>query len=212
MSKQLRRDIELYIAPHIWGVLKENDEPYLYDELKKRELDPTVIEDKITIYEREVNGWFLEHAKRLKHVENTGFVMLMIAISYIEGVQQYIEGKSSNNESWPRNKKGSKKCFNRGVRRIFALDNVEENMLNNFYDQVRCGLFHTGMTKSKVIIKGSTVKIIDFSKEDRIVINQRKFLNSILKDFQQYIKKLRDIGERQLRENFDKMFNVLEEV
>ncbi len=44
------------------------------------QLHPEVtIEHKIMIFERQVNGWFLERASAILGEENNGFVILMIA-------------------------------------------------------------------------------------------------------------------------------------
>ena len=178
----------LYVAPHIRGKLEDNGTPLVVDELKNKNLDANNIDDKITIYERQVKGWFLNHATLLKNEEFTGFIILMLGISYIEGVEQYREGQSSHN--------GSRRFFKNGIKRIFNLNNVPEYKLNSFYDHARCGLFHTGMTGDKVIINSTFKEIIDFSNDDMIKINQKKFTNKIIKDFNDYIKDLKNPEKR----------------
>lgn len=82
------------------------------------------LDTKILVYEDMVKTWFLEVGKYLSlknkvklngeefSTNEAGFVILQIAISYIEGNQQYREGKSS----FPRD---SENFFITGFRRIF---------------------------------------------------------------------------------------------
>ncbi|MFH1338921.1 MAG: hypothetical protein ABIH40_03675 [Candidatus Omnitrophota bacterium] len=201
MTKRLRQNMWLYIAPHIKGTLKDNGTPIVYDEREKKNLDPNNIDDKITIYERQVKEWFLNHALTLGKQDSTGFIILMIGISYIEGVEQYREGQIVSGNS--------RRLFKKGIIRIFGLNNVLEYKLDSFYEQVRCGLFHTGMTDDKVIINSSWQETIDLSNDDSIKINQIQFINTIIADFEAYITNLRNPTELTLRANFNQIFTVL---
>ncbi len=170
-------------------------ENYL-DELpqEQRGLDPNNIDNQIKFYEDRVNGWFLEIAKKLSEEDNdAGFVILSLAIAYIEGNQQYREGKLSH--------KNSKKFFIKGMRRIFDKENVAQNILEDFYDQVRCGLFHDAITKKNVSISGmyqNPVRNIN----GKIMINPHRFLDKIIEDFKNYIYLLST--DNVLKENFKK--------
>jgi hypothetical protein len=204
MPKQLR-DYPIYIAPQIRGYRDKNTRrPMVYDERTKTNLDPTIIEDKIIIYERQVKDWFLNIAKELVNDENGGFVSLMISIAYIEGVEQYMEGRTSINRE-------SKQFFIKGIRRIFEIDllNITDDKLEDFYEQVRCGLFHNGMTMNKVIINNTYKLAIDFSEFDTIKINPKKFLKKVIEDFETYLEILRDANETLKRNNFYNMFSNL---
>mgnify|MGYP000326075518 CR=1 FL=1 len=55
MPKRLR-SFPLYIAPEIKGRIGDNGEPKVLDEKTGQELDPTNIDHKIIIYERQVKG------------------------------------------------------------------------------------------------------------------------------------------------------------
>lgn len=196
MTKQLREGMWLYIAPKIKGTII-NGLPRVYDERNKKNLNPQNIDDKIEIFERQVNGWFLGVASSLKIWGNAGFVILNIGVSYIEGIQQNIEGKISRN--------GSKSCFIRGLKRIFNLQEPD-TLLKAFYEQVRCGIFHDGMTRGKVIISSKFSMVIDFSDQDIIKINHIKFIDIIRNDFSNYISKLRNLNDTDSRKKFDNTF------
>lgn len=200
MSKQLRNH-SIYIAPQIVGYIDETGQPIVFDEKTNQHLDPNNIDDKITIYERQVKEWFLNRASRFLNRDKNGFIVLMISVSYIEGVQQYINGRTSQGGD-------SNNFFQQGLRRIFNL-NESNPVLSDFYKQVRCGLFHSGMTQNKVIISKTYSIAIDFSETDTIKINPILFLRAIRDDFNQFIAKLRNPINNIERNKFDNMFSNL---
>lgn len=200
MTKRLR-DETIYLAPQILGSRDLNGNPVIYDEKTNENLEPNNIDDKIKIYKRQVMEWFLNRASRLLKGKNNGFIILMIATSYIEGVQQYMNGNTSNNHS--------KTTFRQGLRRIFALDNVSDSLLNDFYQHVRCGLFHNGMSGDKVVISNDFLEPIAFPQNQTIDINPRMFLTKIREDFSKYISILKDTSNTNERRHFDNMFSVI---
>lgn len=183
-QKRVMVALEKGVPPHISG------------------LDPNNINTKIEVYEDRVKEWFLDIGKRLKQNNEAGFVILQIALSYIEGNQQYREGESSEGKS--------KKFFKEGLKRIFLHIQQAQNIeviLDDFYKQVRCGLFHTGITGQNVTISGNfpnDLEIIDHE----IKINSHKFLDAIINDFERYINQLKDSNNISLRKNFEKFYNI----
>lgn len=164
----------------------------------KSALDVNNVDTKILIYEDRVKEWFLKIGKKLKRDNEAGFAILQIAVAYIEGNQQYREGKSSKD-------KKSGIFFKRAMKRLFPeiskIDNLNK-YLDNFYDQVRCGLFHDGMTKSTVTISkeyGEALEIAD----SNIKINPHKFLDKVNNDFTNYIIQLKNKENRKLRIDFE---------
>ncbi len=114
------------------------DTPAVTDERNAKKLDPRELQDKICIYERQVREWFLYPAEMLFKMmgEQASFEVLAICLPYIEGVQQYREGKSSNQKS--------KAFFKKSFQRIFASCDLSETFVDVLYEQARCGLFHDG--------------------------------------------------------------------
>lgn len=200
MPKKLR-DEAIYLAPEILACRDEEHNPIIFDERNNIELDPNNIDDKILIYRRQVEDWFLNCAHNLCRKENNNFLVVMIAISYIEGVEQYRNGQESRGNS--------KKVFSEGMKRIFGLSNITEHQLSSLYKHLRCGLFHNGMSGDAVILNRTIKDAITFSDRGTIDINPRKFLNVVLKDFNQYISDLKNKANLELRENFDRMFLVV---
>lgn len=188
----------LNIAKDIVGYENETGK-FAYDYRSSMDLDPNNLQDKIEIYERQVKDWFLIYGQNLSSNIDSGFVALMIAISYIEGVEQYRNGESSHRKS--------KKYFVEGFKRIFELSDNHSVSIDRIYSEVRNGLFHNGMSGGDLIINLDFVMAVEFTVS-RININPTLFMNKIVDDFEKYILALRDTGNSSLRSNFDRMFTV----
>lgn len=147
--------------------------------------DPQVA---VTIYEDRVRGWFLRYGQLLQDHHDAGFVVLMVATSYLEGNQQYREGKSSKDES--------KASFRRAIRRVFA--QLDETQAGVFYTAVRCGLFHDGMTKQGVCIENRLPNAVAVDASGNIIVSPNRFLDAIIADFDGYVASLRRPGIREL--------------
>lgn len=157
------------------------------------------IETKILVYEDRVRGWFLDFARKLTKETNSEFVVLMICVDYLEGNQQFREGRGSE-------KGESTKMLKRALKRIFA--EVEEDVLDLFIDRVRHGLFHDAMTRKNAMLQygldasfflGTTPK-----GEKWIKLDPALFLINIAIDFELYLNILRDKNNKRERENFEK--------
>lgn len=191
---------------------KHRNDNYIYDHRNKNiKLNLRLLDTRILVYEDMVKTWFLQVAKYLSlknkvkinkneefDTNEAGFVILQIATSYIEGNQQYREGKSGN--------RGSMDTFRRGIKRIFNLKH-KNSLIDKFYEQVRCGLFHDGMTRKLVTIDGNYKKSITLSDKS-IKINPYKFLSKIEEDFDNYISDLKDTKNAKLRQNFENFLKV----
>lgn len=200
MPKKIRRDFPIYIAPNIVGFY-EGDNPIAIDQKPLKKLNPYDINDKIHIYERQVSEWFLNIANQLSKGDHNGFIVLMICLSYFEGVQQYIDGQSSEGRS-------SKQFFKLSIHRVYPhrFSNVD---LDELYKEARCGLFHNGMVSGKIIINNSFEHAIDFPDNDTIRISPKKLLDDVKKDFGKYISELRNEHKQNIRNSFDTMFSVV---
>lgn len=176
--------------------LEEKKEP------KESAFDPNNIDTKILVYEDRVKGWFLEIAGKLKTDNEAGFVILQIALSYLEGNQQYRKGENSRNNS--------EVFFKESLKRIFPELCIRQNidrLLHNFYVGVRCGLFHDGMTRRFVTISGEFSDALSIHANE-IKINPHKFLDKITEDFDEYITELKDTSNTVLRRNFENIWSV----
>ncbi|MCK5040569.1 MAG: hypothetical protein KAR87_06390 [Candidatus Aenigmarchaeota archaeon] len=166
-------------------------------------LDYNNIETKILIYEDRVKEWFLKIGVKLKQDNEAGFVILQIATSYIEGNQQYIEGQTSNQKSKAFFKKAMKRIF----PEIIKIVNIDI-FLGTFYEQVRCGLFHDGMTKKSVTISGEYPEALCFL-DSNILINPHKFLDVIYENFENYISELKNKNNKDVRIKFERRWDIV---
>ncbi|GBE20092.1 MAG TPA: hypothetical protein ENG87_04575 [Candidatus Pacearchaeota archaeon] len=163
---------------------------------------PSNINTKILVYEDRVKEWFLEVGRKLKQDNEAGFIILQVALSYIEGNQQYRKGKSSDRKS--------KEFFKEGMKQIFPEIIKTENadtLLNMFYKQVRCGLFHDGITGRFVTISGEFLNALEIS-DIEMKINPHRLLDGIIEDFDNYIILLKDEKNLVLRRNFEVRFET----
>lgn len=199
MPKKIR-ETPLYIAYNILAV-KNSDGTYsVKDESNNESLNPNDCNDKIKIYERQVSGWFLDPAEILVKDEINGFLVLMICLSYLEGVEEYRTGISSYNKS--------KVYFRNAFQRIY--NNIfDDKDLDSLYTEARCGLFHNGMIKGKTIVSYDYADSLNFVDENTIKINPKMLLDDIKRDFANFIELLKT---NQLAcENFNKRYtNIID--
>lgn len=210
MSKLIQRNEEIYVAPQMLGKY-EGEIPVVIDERNSNgRLDPANIEHKIKIYEREVKEWFLKPARDLLNQNsfNNSFLVLMVCMSYVEGVEQYKTGIDSSRRS--------KDCFIDSIKRFYP-DKYLDGDIGKLYSKSRCGLFHNGMVKGGVIFNNTFEDVIKFGNNGEVIkINPQKLLQDVENDFNRYINELKNVdnvrqdeNNRTARENFDRMFSVL---
>ena|SRR2546427_8252631 len=179
--------------------------------------------DKIDVFEDQIDSWVLLHANALcddkyNFRQQSGFAVLMLVSTYFEAMESFYAGIESKGKS--------KEFFRKGFLRVFSElpeilkqkryqtpQNLAEEIANEVYEQLRCGLFHEATTKSKVMIREDTAAV-GFMVEDMtnnlgsIVIDSIKFLARVENHFHEYIGELRNPNEILLRQNFEKLFDL----
>jgi hypothetical protein len=169
------------------------------------------IETAITIYEDRIRGWFLDQARILdKASDHAGFVTLLVVLSYVEAHAIFYKGEDSKNHS--------KEFFRHAFNKVFALSGdpsqVKDDAIDELYDQMRNGLFHTGLTRGKVVISYEFVTSvnlkIDLSTKEcvEIQVNPRLMLDAVEDHLSRYLMRLRSPEETILRENFMKAWRM----
>jgi len=202
MSKPIIDGEEIYVAPKMLGKF-ENGTPVIIDELNNNiRLNPNNLDDKIKIYEREVNGWFINPA--LQSLSDNSFLnsylALMICMSYVEGVEQYRQGSHSRNKS--------KRFFINSINRIFPHQYSNRN-IEKLYVEVRCGLFHNGMSNGSMIFNNEYPDSIKFENNKKLIrVNPSRLLLHIKNDFQQFIDELKIQTNTEIRNKFNNIFNL----
>ena len=161
---------------------------------------------KIDVFEDRVNGWYLNWAIHLNDQPcgHGGFAALHLAFSYFEFIEIFRRGKDSD--------KDSAKCFKDGLLYVFPnLKNWKDDTLNKFqkiiHKQGRCGFFHSGMAKAGIVLEDLNDAVISFDGAN-IYIDRRKFVNSIMGHFNEYVQQLRN-ETQPLLDNFLKAWDIV---
>jgi hypothetical protein len=172
--------------------------------------DPPTFKEKTWVFERSVLGWQLEIADALingsKAVAGSGYAVLSIVASYPEMIWQFVNGRES--------KGCSPVAFREGMALIFPNVDLAEtrwrDALDLIYDQVRCGLYHDGKARRHVILSHEFAAPIQLSgSPPHIRINPHQLPGAFIFHFQQYISRLRALGEHsQLGQNFVTFFDT----
>jgi hypothetical protein len=175
------------------------------------QLKQDTFENRVAVYEDQIRGWFHDQARILeKTSDHAGYVLLLVAASYIEGYAVFRRGQDSRGQS--------KEFFRDAFKDICPLDGQAQALIDaaidELYYQVRCGLFHLGVTRRKVVLSGQLkdpVRIELDSRTGRVVrihVNPHKLLDTIEEHLSSYVMRLRDPAEQELRENFDTAWNL----
>lgn len=187
-------------------------EVHEYDDSRPKEIiyrneattRPYDINAKIDIYKARVEGWFFDVAKQIvKDGENPGdYVAVMVALSYLEGVQQFREG-----EETPQGEAGA--WFKESSRRVLVgLSNDINDILGRLWKETRCGLFHSGFPNGKVVLShaGTNAVMVD---GEFIRIHPRLFVEQVSTDFEEYIADLRNEANKEARLKFEALWDKL---
>ena len=180
------------------------------------------VDDKIDVFEDGMDGWLLRHAlaltdEKYNFRKDSGFAVLMLTTAYFEPIESYYTGQSSE--------RNSRAFFRRGFLRVFSAlpstlkqygygdaDRVADDIANEIYGHLRCGLFHEGGTKFKIIIREDTAPLgfmLEKTTGDvgSIVIDPRRFVAEVQHHLQGYVGQLRDQSQIDLRQRFEAFFD-----
>ena len=170
------------------------------------------LEDSIDIYEDRIKGWFLDHARSLLAAPYSEIAVLQLALGYFEGYAIYRNGVDSKG----RSKKFFRQAFmevfpyaKRGkVQGIDPSPDAIEKLADLLYEEARCGLFHEGMIRHRILLAKASAPISVSAHKTTgeigaIVIDPGKFLGAVEVHFTDYIAKLRDTKNPDLRSKFN---------
>ena len=157
---------------------------------------------KIDIFQERIEGWQLNIADYLINSEkahkDAGFAVLDILLSYFEMIAKYHEGYLGESKSEP--------YFTKGVNLVFPYSKGT-NISKILYRFARCGMYHVGTTKNRLIrLEGGNIPSITYDGK-KVTINPHRLVLDFKKHFKDYIKKLEDENNFQMRRNFEKRFD-----
>lgn len=140
----------------------------------------------------------------------SGFTVLAIDCLLIETFNQFHHGIDESEPTFKPNCKTFKDFFERSD--FFKNDFDTEEKIAIFYQHIRCGLLHQGETKedSKVNLKKSQlISLLDNGGTKSIELNRKEFHKRVMNYFHDYISKLKDKNEKQLRVNFKAKMDLI---
>ena len=166
------------------------------------------LEDKIDVFFNQTLHWQLLPAKRIaKEIPDSGFAVLHIVMSYFEKVAKYQAGYKGKGDS--------EKYFRLGFESVFPFPeeleaSERERLTKLVYKQVRNGLYHLGLTQSRVRISGDYEEVISISITESIIrINPLTIVNPLENHLRSYVARLKDPQERDFREKFERRFDCV---
>jgi hypothetical protein len=166
-------------------------------------LEGASFEDLVEIFEDRMSGWLIEPAQHLTSQQHAGFAILAIVLSYFEPIGQALEGS--------RTRGGSRKLFSKGLSAVFPdlAAGESDAVIGELYEQLRCGMFHDGLTREKVMISpASTYAFVVEKNEDNslklVTVTPVNLMHHLEVHLEGYVAQLRDPANGQLRQNFVK--------
>ena len=167
------------------------------------------IDQKIEVFADRVKGWQLDMAQLcIDSSRHAGFAVLHIVVSYFEMIAKFREGYTRTDKSELYFRKGFYLVFPNLINNYSK--QVSDRFLRKLYKDVRCGLYHQGITGPNIWLSGDYPDAIEFDvNNDAIHINPHKLVPVISRHFQSFIRELRDSRNQELRSNFETRFGRL---
>lgn len=123
----------------------------------------------------------------------SGFLIMAVDCMVIETLNQFHLGIGDTNEKYrKRNWESFKDFFTRSE---FFKNDFDDEKAHIFYDHIRNGLLHQAQTKEKSLINikrpSMLTQVTPSNLSDGIIVNRDLFHEALVKEFEQYIKKLK---------------------
>ena len=189
---------------------------YLHEHI---DLQTASIDDRVAILEDRIRGYFTTPCRLLAILyENSVMLILLSVFSCIELLEVLHRGEASRRRSEEFFKSGFRRVF-RPQRPPHIPEDVFERhlgrMLEEVYVQVRCGLMHAGVTRSKVVVSkdlGVPAAITynaALDTAESITLNPNHCLLALEVFLSEYCTDLRNHDNQQLRDAFDRGWMAL---
>lgn len=167
------------------------------------------LDQKIEVFADRVKGWKLDIAQQcVDNIPHSGFAVLDIVCSYFEMIAKYQDGFTNDGKIGT-----SDKYFRKGFENVFpnlsdTSPEIRERILNKLYKDVRCGLYHAGITGPNIELSGDFNFPVAFASQPDIVkINPHRLVPALEQHFQSYIRQLHNHKNEELRKNFETRFD-----
>jgi hypothetical protein len=167
---------------------------------------PLSLEDKITIFADRVTGWQIDVAERMRRDPHAGFAILSVLGSYFEMFAKHDAGHVGSDSS--------KRYFILGARSVLEAhtdppnQTIPENILVMMYDEIRCGMYHDGMTGPRIIISVTPGIPLVQIRGDVMILDPHQLVDVIQDHFSRYVAMLVDPRNVLARDNFERRFDA----
>lgn len=190
---------------------------YLWPDFTEDRLPtPWTIDDKISVFCHQVDGWQLDIANRLINgiptipgAGDAGFAVLLIVSSYFEMRGLYKEGALPKLDQHGKLRHpGSGEHFAKGILLVFPhlKVNKSRSQIPVLYSDLRCALYHSGRIAKHISISGDHKDALTLNG-DIWCINPSLLVTALKLDLATYEAHLRNVAETDLRAKFEKRFD-----
>lgn len=173
-------------------------------------------EKAIDIFQDRINGRFFSQVRLIENQIFSGFAIMSLDCLLIETLNQFWLGIDDTNHysQYTRPIGGNWMSFRDFFRRSSHFNTFfSDDVSKVFYEHVRCGLLHQAETKQGTLInfkKSTMVTEIDPSDTNKgIEVNRKLFHTALIREFEDYCKKLLDSNESTIRQNFINKMNLI---
>jgi hypothetical protein len=156
----------------------------------------------IDIFYDRLSSRFLKYINKIEKYKYSGFAVMALDCLLIETLQQFSDGVSDN-------KGHSKRKYIKYLKENF--NEFDNDIAEKFYDQFRCGILHQAEIKSSSRIRtNKKLPIVKYSDDGKgLIINRRKFHKKLLEIIDNYVNKLKNPNNIDIREKFRNKMNFI---
>ncbi len=134
--------------------------------------------------------------------KESGYAILSIVLAYFEMIEQFERGQSSH--------KKSLEFFRCGFKKVYPATNLTDGNIDQIYSWVRCGMYHTSLTKGASPLSRHYPVGFDICCGE-VQLNPGKAVQELLAHFEVWIGMLKNptsVQKRSYFENFAKSINM----
>lgn len=163
--------------------------------------NPTHWPEAAAVVRDRLEGRFLRFANNWLEDEYSGFVVLAIDCLLVETIQQFKEGVPNGDG---RSKSLFKK-FLEGPR--FQPQFVTDQIREDFYKDIRCGLLHQGEAKKQWLIRRQQATLLQRVGADGYIIDVERFHAAVKDSLEEYLADICKPEKVEVRTNLWKKMN-----
>ena len=159
----------------------------------------------IDIFEDRIRGRFLKIIESIENYTYAGFAVLALDCLLIETLQQFLEGVYQT----PRGK--GREYFVRFLTETSFRKFFDKQKAEMFYEQIRCGILHQAEVKesSRVFIREG-IPLVSLTEDGKgLIVNRKLFHEQLVKEFENYLRRLRNPANKDLRNKFKRKMDYI---